>query len=125
MADELKGLLCGTSLEDPYLLGDTESEESDVDLASKRETNSSNLKSENITTTSTSSATCKVCTTLHALPNPVCCESCSNVLEPEKFPETKIWSCKAQGCAASDIGYVNFEDAGLCGLCGSKRSAFQ
>jgi hypothetical protein len=126
MNDEMKGLMCGTSMDEPLFLDDTASEESDEDLTKSRVLNSSgshNTLANPEPSTSTSDITCKVCTTLHSPPIPVCCESCNNVLQPDKFPKNKTWICRVSGCHGSDVGYVNFEDAGRCGLCGAKRSS--
>lgn len=65
--------------------------------------------------------TCRVCTTCHSPPAPICCEACGNVLQPEKLTDDATWLCMAQGCHGNELGYVSSADAGLCGICGTRR----
>lgn len=120
MDDEMRGLMCGTNLNTPYDGDDTASEE---DCTSPEIPQNSNvhLNSTSGGSCSSSGITCKVCTTHHSPPIPMCCESCNNVLEPEKCDHTQKWICKDTGCHGLGIEYVNSLDVGRCGLCGSKR----
>jgi hypothetical protein len=123
MGDEMRGLLCGTNRTEIIDLDDTASEES-FDLS--RDSAPTALP---ITTpvaapapfSPSSEITCNVCTTAHPAPAPICCESCANVLEPTNLPKDKIWTCPAQGCLASELGYTNSVDAGICGICGHRK----
>ena len=121
MTNEMKGLMCGISPDNPYDDEDIVSEEED---SNSRPSNRSCPEKPNpypsISSTSSSGITCKVCTTLHSPPIPMCCESCNNVLQHEKY-EGKTWTCRATGCHGIRIGYVNYLDVGLCGLCGAKK----
>ena len=126
MNDEMRGLMCGTSLNNPYNIDDTASEEDspsnpEIPLLSRPEIASSNseITSQPPPLPSVSTVTCKVCTTHHAPPTPMCCESCNNVLEPEKF-EGKTWICNASDCHGIGVGYVNPADVGRCGICYAK-----
>jgi len=119
MKDEMRGLLCGTSMDTPYEIDDTASEESDLEITSRERPPEKILESEK--TIISGAVECRVCTTLHTPPIPVCCESCGNVLQPEKLLKEKVWKCTNRNCSGTDLGYLNFADVGRCGLCGAKR----
>jgi hypothetical protein len=132
MVEEMKGLRCGTNTDNAYELDDTASEESDAEGEPKRSVATDTIVKESASTIAPESCsgetgpsptglTCNVCTTMHTLPLPICCETCNNVLQPEKLPKEKTWKCMAPGCDGIALGYANFQDAGRCGLCGSKR----
>lgn len=125
MSDEMKGLMCGTNLDNLYNLDETASEEdSDVYISpSNPHAVRPQLKlSTPPRSPSLGRVTCKVCTTMHPALIPICCESCGNVLNPESIDKEKIWICLAPGCNGMAVGYVNFIDAGRCGLCGAKQA---
>jgi hypothetical protein len=115
----MRGLMCGTSLDSPYDLSDTASEEDSTEHLTRA---SSDSKSTARIAPSISSVVCKVCTTQHSPPIPMCCESCNNVLEPESFESENTWICRSSECHGKEIGYVNSVDVGRCGLCGAKRT---
>lgn len=124
MIDEMRGLICATdesALIDP---DDTASEE-DFDISDKRlsEPSSTERTSDVSSTDRQSNVTCKVCTTCHSPPVPICCESCGNVLQPVKLSADKSWICSAPGCQGKSLGYVNSADAGICGICGARRGS--
>lgn len=137
MVEEMKGLRCGTNTDNAYGLDDTASEESDAGKDSKvdqserpipTETRAKELTFRDVQErgsgekeSSPSAVTCNVCTTIPLPPLPICCETCNNVLQPEKLSKDKVWKCTAPGCDGLSLGYVNFQDAGRCGLCGSKH----
>lgn len=123
MDDEMRGLVCGTSMDNAVEIDDTASEEDEeeVNTRNKLPTESPAIPSSNTKTVLSTAVSCRVCTTEHLPPVPVCCESCSNVLEPEKLSNDRKWICKARGCQGAELGYVNYEDAGTCGICGSTR----
>jgi hypothetical protein len=75
--DEIRGLLCCSNQPDSIDLSDTASEES-IDLSQEPSRSSPDAAAAPAT------ITCKVCTTAHSPPGPVCCGSCANVLEPDK-----------------------------------------
>ncbi|OAP65303.1 hypothetical protein AYL99_01275 [Fonsecaea erecta] len=61
---------------------------------------------------------CPIC----SLENPrlnATCMACSHVLDTRKDP--RHWSCQSAVCRYSQSGYVNAGDAGVCGLCGTKK----
>jgi hypothetical protein len=99
----------------------SEEDEEEVNTRNKLPTESPATTSSNTKTVLSTGVSCRVCTTEHPPPVPVCCESCSNVLEPEKLSNDRKWICKAPGCQGAELGYVNYEDAGTCGICGSTR----
>jgi hypothetical protein len=124
MDDEMRGLVCGTSMDNAFEIDDdTASEEDEPDTRDK--TTIAPSRSETVpvveTSRSPSGVSCKVCTTSHSPLVPVCCEACSNVLEPEKLSDERKWICTASGCQAAELGYVNYGDSGTCGICGSTR----
>jgi hypothetical protein len=125
MDDEMRGLVCGTSMDNAVDIDDTaseeEEEEEEVNTQNTLSTDSPATTSSNTKTVLSTGVSCRVCTTEHPPPVPVCCESCSNVLEPEKLSGERKWICKAPGCQGAELGYVNYEDAGTCGICGSTR----
>jgi hypothetical protein len=136
MVEEMRGLRCGTNTDNAYLLDDTASEESDAEEKPATLPTDPHVPAEtipkpmpshgapeigSIEKESPAGVTCKLCTTIHTPPLPICCETCNNVLQPEKLPKDKIWKCTSPGCDGSNLGYVNFQDAGRCGICGSKR----
>ena len=117
----MRGLMCGTSTYNPYNLDDiTSEEESSAPPQPKRPASIGSSRSQTIVDPSPSSVVCKVCTTFHHTPIPTCCESCNNVLEPDKLDDRHKWVCQQEGCFGKETGYVNFVDAGRCGLCGAK-----
>jgi hypothetical protein len=120
MNDEMRGLICGTSRDNPFDIDDTASEE---EILPPKITSHSEITPTTNVIPSVFNVTCKVCTTLHSSPIPMCCESCNNVLEPEKF-ERKTWICKASGCQGIGIGYANPVDVARCGLCGAKAGHY-
>jgi hypothetical protein len=138
MVDEMKGLRCGTNTDNAYVLDDTASKESGaeemptalhtdrpVPTETKPEPSTSHNTAETISEDQNSlpaEVICNVCTTIHSPPLPICCETCNNVLQPEKISNDKTWKCTSPGCDGISLGYVNFQDAGRCGICGSKRS---
>ena len=119
MQDEMRGLLCGTSVDTPYEIDETASEESDLEITSREKPMEKRSDSEKIVMPG--AVECRICTTLHTPPIPVCCDSCGNVLQPEKLPKEKVWKCTNTTCSGTDLGYLNFSDVGRCGLCGAKR----
>lgn len=63
--------------------------------------------------------TCAIC----SLENPrlnATCLACSHVLDPRKDPRN--WSCQSEVCSRSGSGYLNAGDAGICGVCGLRRT---
>ena len=120
MNDEMRGLICGTSRDNPFDIDETESEEDEI--LPQKPTSHSEITLTTNGIPFVSKVTCKVCTTLHSSPIPMCCESCNNVLEPEKF-KGKTWICKASGCQGIGIGYVNPVDVARCGLCSTKAGS--
>src|SRR5437868_6390791 len=145
MVEEMKGLRCGTNTDTAYVVDDTASEESEVeenppetraDLFISTETTSEPSMSHGTTGTvpkeneaptqvtseqATGKVTCTVCTTIHTPPIPICCETCNNVLQPNNLSQDKVWKCSSPGCDGANLGYVNFQDAGRCGICGHRR----
>jgi len=120
MNDEMRGLMCGISPDNPYNVDDTAFEEED---SNSRPLNRSCPETANPYPSISSPScrvTCKVCTSHHSPPIPMCCESCNNVLQHEQY-KGKTWTCRAAGCHGIGIGYVNSLDVGLCGLCGAKN----
>jgi hypothetical protein len=69
------------------------------------------------TATTSSRVDCPICTTSNDRLNPTC-TVCAHVLDKTKMPS--YWVCKSEACQATE--YVNAGDAGLCGICGSKKS---
>jgi hypothetical protein len=62
---------------------------------------------------------CGVCTNENELSD-VCCQACSNVLDP--YAGTKTWTCQTPNCRR--LGYVNFDahsGRAECGLCGAQK----
>lgn len=45
------------------------------------------------------------------------CTVCANVLQPEAIPNA--WQCQSETC--KDSRYLNAGDAGLCGVCGTRK----
>ena len=142
MDDEMRGLMCGTSPDNPYDLDDTASEEESsfrptqrrppIESLGKHYSSSPTLKrTPSIEYTLTqaknnplpSGATCNVCTTFHPTPIPTCCESCNNVLQPDNLDDRHKWTCEQEGCFGRETGYVNIIDTGRCGLCGVRRAS--
>jgi hypothetical protein len=127
MNDEMRGLMCGTSIDLTYDDDETTSEEESTthDIPSEKETvisPSQPAVCDNLISFSDSSGiTCKLCTTLHVPPIPVCCESCCNVLQPDNLSKEQVWSCMANACHGTEMGYLNYIDSGICGICGVKR----
>jgi DNA-dependent metalloprotease WSS1 len=126
MDDEMRGLVCGTSMDNAFEIDDdTASEEDEPDTPDKPTIQPSRRETAPVLETSPSLSfsrvSCKVCTTSHSPPVPVCCETCSNVLEPEKLSDERKWICRASGCQAAELGYINYGDSGTCGICGSTR----
>ena len=122
MNEEMKTLLCGTT-DEPINLSYTTFEESDntisnqppkSPIASRTGSDGSSFVNDGIT--------CRICTTHHPSPLPVCCESCGNVLEPEKLAVDQKWVCRARGCVGMEVEFFNYIDAGSCALCGTKRT---
>ncbi|KIX93412.1 uncharacterized protein Z520_10831 [Fonsecaea multimorphosa CBS 102226] len=65
-----------------------------------------------------SSISCPIC----SLENPrlsATCMACSHVLDTRKDP--RHWSCQSATCRDNQSGYVNAGDAGVCGICGTKK----
>jgi hypothetical protein len=126
MGDEMRGLMCGTSIDLTYDDDETASEESTtLEDSVKRTRVELSPVSENLNPTvsdHSSGVTCNVCTTRHLPPLPVCCETCLNVLEPEKLTKEQIWNCTDNECHGAEVGYINYIDAGRCGVCGAKRN---
>jgi hypothetical protein len=122
----MRGLMCGTSIDLTYDDDETASEESHpAEDSVKRTRVESSPVNENLNPTVSddpSGVTCKVCTTRHLPPVPVCCETCSNVLQAEKLTKVQIWNCNAHECHGTEVGYVNYIDTGRCGMCGAKRN---
>jgi hypothetical protein len=125
MEAEMRGLVCGTGMDNDFKIDDdTASEEDEADTQDKTPIGPSRREIEPVVETSSSPSSgvsCKVCTTSHSPPVPVCCESCSNVLEPEKLSDERKWICRSSGCQATELGYVNYGDSGTCGICASTR----
>ena len=118
MNDEMRGLMCGTSLDNPYDLdGDDTVSEKDSFTVFQIPSSSSGKKEP--IGPSVSIVTCKICTTQHPSPVPMCCKSCNSVLEPERF-EGRTWICQSSECQGIGVQYVNPVDAGRCGLCGAR-----
>jgi hypothetical protein len=148
MVEEMKGLRCGTNTDTAYVIDDTASEESDVEDKPATAVTDASIRTDAASESSIShgtthishgtiqpvsreekpepsstDVTCSVCTTIHTPPLPICCETCNNVLQPNKLSNDKIWRCTAPGCQGANLGYSNFQDAGRCGICGSKRES--
>ena len=123
MNDEMRGLMCATNEKELIDIDDTASEESfDVSQEKSPVDKATAQSSSDATSTARSlEVVCKICTTCHSPPIPICCESCGNVLQPSILSSDKVWTCKAPGCHAKDLGYVNSTDAGICGICGARR----
>ncbi|MCJ1281792.1 hypothetical protein MMC26_001115 [Xylographa opegraphella] len=60
--------------------------------------------------------TCPVCSMSND-PSSLLCMACSHVLDIRKMP--RHWKCKSEMCVGSF--YVNSEDYGLCGVCGTRK----
>ena len=60
--------------------------------------------------------TCPVCSMSNDASS-LLCMACSHVLDTGKVP--RHWKCKSEACAGSL--YVNSEDYGLCGVCGTRK----
>ena len=141
MVEEMKGLRCGTNTDTAYVVADTASEESEVEdnppetrvdpfLSTKTTSEPSTIQgtsgtvpkeAEAPTQVTSAQVTCKVCTTIHTPRLPICCETCNNVLQPDKLSQDKVWKCTSVDCDGANLGYVNFQDAGRCGICGHRR----
>lgn len=61
---------------------------------------------------------CPVCS-VETPPMALTCAVCLHVLQPEFMPDS--WRCKSSICKESI--YRNVGDAGLCGVCGTKKSS--
>ena len=120
MNDEMRRLMCGTSAENPYDVDDTASEDDSNNRPQNRSSPETSNPHPRILSPSSSGVTCNICTTHHSPPIPMCCESCNNVLQHERY-KGKTWTCRAAGCHGIDSGYVNPLDVGRCGLCGAKK----
>lgn len=65
----------------------------------------------------TGQRTCPVCS-LDNPQNSATCAVCAHVLDRNAIKGS--WACKSSSCQA--VGYVNSGDAGVCGLCGGRKS---
>jgi len=119
----MRGLMCGTSLDNPYDLDDTDSEESSSPAPQAKPPLMESYHTQTTVDPSPSGGTCTICMTLHSTPIPTCCEYCNNVLEPDKLDDRHKWFCQQEGCFGKEAGYVNFVDAGRCGVCAAKRGS--
>src|SRR5436190_13141500 len=118
MNDEMRELMCGTSQDNPYDLdGDDTVSEEDTSTIPQIPPSFSGKKE--LIGPSVSVLTCKICTTQHSPPVPMCCQTCNSVLEPERF-EGRTWICQSSECQRIGIEYINPADAGRCGLCGDR-----
>lgn len=66
-----------------------------------------------------STVLCPIC----SLENPrlsATCLACSHVIDPSKDP--RHWSCKSETCRDTSTGYLNAGDAGVCGICGTRKN---
>ncbi|KAF2466598.1 WLM-domain-containing protein [Lindgomyces ingoldianus] len=61
---------------------------------------------------------CPICSLVNEAGS-LTCAVCSNVLNPHLVPNN--WKCKSTTCEGNE--YTNSGDAGVCGVCGSSRSA--
>jgi len=61
--------------------------------------------------------TCPICSLSNPKDN-LTCHVCSQVLQIH--PGDESWQCRTKECL--DVGYRNSNDAGVCGLCGQKKS---
>src|SRR5579859_3481649 len=124
MNEEMRGLMCDNGTIDLTDDDETASEESPPNTTTPSP-RTSHLSPRSALTDSilpsSSGVTCRVCTTLHPPPVPVCCESCNNVLEPQTLPPGQTWDCTASNCPGREVGYVNYTDVGRCGICSAKK----
>jgi hypothetical protein len=63
-----------------------------------------------------STVNCPICSMANDRLNPTC-TACAHVLDPEKVP--RHWRCGSEVC--QDSAYVNADDCGVCGVCGTRR----
>jgi len=117
MNEEMRGLICGTSFDDPVTIP----HENAPRIPTKSEVPSIRHFASSVARES-SSVSCKVCTTEHLPPVPLCCDTCANVLDPENLVPGKTWVCQNPHCHGRELGYVNSLDAGRCGLCQARKS---
>ena len=75
-----------------------------------------------ITPSSSSTITCPICSLANPRLNSTCL-ACAHVISPAKDP--RHWSCQSEACRdnSTPAGYLNAGDAGICGLCGTRRSS--
>jgi DNA-dependent metalloprotease WSS1 len=98
-------------------LPDTTSSRHPASAKSADTTPTATDKPRNIETTSTK--VCSVCSLTNDSLSPTCA-ACAHVLDPRK--DRKHWRCESAACKDSASGYVNSGDAGVCGICGTRRS---
>lgn len=60
---------------------------------------------------------CSVCSVINGR-DAVLCTVCANVLEPDKMPNA--WKCSSTACDGTT--HMNAGDAGVCGVCGQRKS---
>jgi hypothetical protein len=63
-----------------------------------------------------STVNCPICSMANDRLNPTC-TACAHVLDPKKVP--RHWRCGSEVCHGSE--YVNADDCGVCGVCGTRR----
>ena len=63
-----------------------------------------------------STVNCPICSMANDRLNPTC-TACAHVLDPKKAP--RHWRCGSEICQGSE--YVNADDCGVCGVCGTRR----
>jgi DNA-dependent metalloprotease WSS1 len=63
-----------------------------------------------------STMNCPICSMANDRLNPTC-TACAHVLDPKKAP--RHWRCGSEVCQDSE--YVNADDCGVCGVCGTRR----